>query len=245
MTWPRSVAALLATVLCTAVAWIAAGLPATAAAPCDPKITATTVPDVITYAAHSTKIAASVTAVDPCSDGPGGQAGIATVEMGLPDSEFFPVRQSSGTPARGTWTTHLEFFRADRTGRSGLHIRVTDREGHIASTVRPFHVRRNTLITRNATPEPVRKGSAITVRGTLRRLTPTGRYAAFRASPVDILFRAAGTSAPVTMRTSTTSRFGSFATRFPATRDGTWYVRFRGTANYAAGTSVGDFVDVR
>lgn len=201
--------------------------------------------DVVTYATGPTVMAASVSASDACGDGTGGAAGIALVEMGLPDSEFFPVRRSSGTPTTGTWTSHLQFFRADLTGRTKLFLRVTDRDGRVASTVLSFHVRRNTLLTRNATPEPVAKGRDITVRGTLRRLTPTGRYVAYAGKPIDYLFRATGSSTAVRVGRSTTSRFGSFSASFPATQDGTWYARFPGTTNYAAGTSIGDFVNLR
>ncbi|MFI7087934.1 HtaA domain-containing protein [Streptomyces anulatus] len=95
----------------------------------------------------------------------------------------------------------------------------------------------------NASPEPVRKGRTITVKGTLRSLDGTWKNASGQS--VIILFKADGSSKwskPATVRTNGK---GVFSKGFTAKKDGTWKAQFKATSSRLGTIGSGDRVDVR
>ncbi|TDD89592.1 hypothetical protein E1293_04335 [Actinomadura darangshiensis] len=95
----------------------------------------------------------------------------------------------------------------------------------------------------NASPEPVKKGGTITVKGQLYR---------FRAeagpgphAPVFVYFKKAGTTTYKQVATATTDSNGWFKKTFKASGDGTWMAVYTETTGYLKSTSQGDYVDVR
>ncbi|MFJ9112377.1 HtaA domain-containing protein [Streptomyces sp. NPDC102283] len=95
----------------------------------------------------------------------------------------------------------------------------------------------------NASPEPVRKGRTITVKGTLRSLDGTWKNTSGQS--VIILFRADGSSKWSKLATVRTNSKGVFSKGFTAKKDGTWKAQFKATSSRLGTTGSGDRVDVR
>ncbi|MEU6955672.1 HtaA domain-containing protein [Streptomyces sp. NPDC045714] len=95
----------------------------------------------------------------------------------------------------------------------------------------------------NASPEPVRKGHTITVKGTLRSLDGTWKNASGQS--VIILFKADGSSKWSKLATVRTNGKGVFSKGFTAKKDGTWKAQFTATSSRLGTTGAGDRVDVR
>ncbi|MER7853806.1 HtaA domain-containing protein [Streptomyces bacillaris] len=95
----------------------------------------------------------------------------------------------------------------------------------------------------DASPEPVRKGRTITVKGTLRTLD--GSWKNTSGHSVDILFQAKGSTKWSRLATVRTNGKGVFTKGFTAKQDGTWKARFKATSARLGTTSGGDYVDVR
>ncbi|MFE2291308.1 HtaA domain-containing protein [Streptomyces sp. NPDC059452] len=95
----------------------------------------------------------------------------------------------------------------------------------------------------NASPEPVRKGRTITVKGTLNSLD--GKWKKTSGQSVNILFQAKGSKKWTKLATVRTNSKGVFTKGFTAKKDGTWKAQFKATSARLGSTSVGDYVDVR
>jgi hypothetical protein len=96
----------------------------------------------------------------------------------------------------------------------------------------------------NASPEPVRKGAAITVSGTLKRKSGSA-WKALPEQKVSIFFQARGSRKRVYAGYDATDAKGRFTKRFTARQDGTWSAVFTGTTALRTSQSGGDHVDVR
>ncbi|WP_406158486.1 hypothetical protein [Streptomyces canus] len=107
-------------------------------------------------------------------------------------------------------------------------------------------IKKAATLTADATPEPVKKGRTITVRGKLARANwSTGKYAGYVSQPVKLQFRKKGSSTYTTLKTVKTNSTGVLKTTTKATVDGYYRYSFAGTATTTAATAPGDFVDVR
>jgi hypothetical protein len=96
----------------------------------------------------------------------------------------------------------------------------------------------------NASPEPVTKGKAITVKGRLDRLIGTWKPAAANAA-ITIYFKPTGATTWTGMASIKTNSTGWFSKTFTASKDGYWMAKYNGSSTYLAIQGPGDFVDVR
>jgi hypothetical protein len=96
----------------------------------------------------------------------------------------------------------------------------------------------------NASPEPVKKGATITVKGRLHR-DKNGVQGPGPHAPVYVYFKRAGTTTYTQVATATTDSNGWFKKTFKASVDGTWMAVYKETSGYLKSTSQGDFVDVK
>jgi hypothetical protein len=116
-------------------------------------------------------------------------------------------------------------------------------------------VRRVRALTRiigaNATPEPVRKGATLTVKGVLQEAKPASAvgwtsWKAYGGKWVQILFRPKGENTWYLMGRVGTGRNGSFAKGIKAPVDGTWVpVHLEPDSRHFVGSGAEDYVDVR
>ncbi|WUD74722.1 calcium-binding protein [Streptomyces sp. NBC_00510] len=123
-------------------------------------------------------------------------------------------------------------------GKDGDYV-----EKEIAGTAK---IKRNTVVTVNATPEPVKKGKTITVTGKLTRANwETHKYAGYTGQSVQLQFRKKGTTAYKTVKTVKSSSTGALKTTVKASVDGYWRYNFVTTSLSGASVSTADFVDVK
>ncbi|OKH95855.1 DUF5707 domain-containing protein [Streptomyces uncialis] len=107
-------------------------------------------------------------------------------------------------------------------------------------------VKRAAKLTADATPEPVRRGDALTVSGSLTRADwNTHKYNGVASSAVKLQFKKKGTSTWRTVKTVKADSRGKVRTTTKPTADGDFRLSYPGTATTAGVTSKADFVDVR
>ncbi|MDX3455497.1 hypothetical protein PV396_26775 [Streptomyces sp. ME02-8801-2C] len=127
-------------------------------------------------------------------------------------------------------------------------VAVTDQggfksQGGLGLAQIKFHSK---LSTTDATPEPVKKGATITVKGTLTRANwKTRKYEGYVNAPVALQFQKKGTSAFVTVKTVKAGAAGVLKTTVKATVDGTYRYAFTGSTTTAPVAAAGDYVDVK
>ncbi|MEV5573520.1 hypothetical protein AB0L06_26045 [Spirillospora sp. NPDC052269] len=95
----------------------------------------------------------------------------------------------------------------------------------------------------NASPEPVKKGRTLTVKGRFTRQIGTWRPGV--GALLTIYFKPSGSSRWKAMGTTRTYRDGWFSKNFKASADGTWAAAYAGSPAYLGVWSAGDYVDVR
>ncbi|MWA01510.1 hypothetical protein F8568_014200 [Actinomadura sp. LD22] len=95
----------------------------------------------------------------------------------------------------------------------------------------------------NASPEPVKKGKTITVKGQLFRYMD--KQMPGPNAPVSLYFQAKGSSKWTQVATVKTASNGWFSKTFKASQDGTWRASYNGSAAYLASNKPTDYVDVQ
>ncbi|MEU9737273.1 calcium-binding protein [Streptomyces sp. NPDC048002] len=122
-----------------------------------------------------------------------------------------------------------------------------DSDAVFLDTAATFTVQRETLVTADATPEPVKRGRLLTVTGEVRHAGwATGVHGPAAAGlPVELQFRKAGCTAYTTLRTVRTAADGTVSTTVRAYTDGSYRWAYAGSSGTAAAVSADDYVDVR
>ncbi|MFB7504315.1 hypothetical protein [Streptomyces broussonetiae] len=107
-------------------------------------------------------------------------------------------------------------------------------------------VQRNSTLTVDAAPEPVKKGATVTVTGKLSRANwEDHHYHGYTGQSVLLQFRKQGSSTYTTLKTVKTDSTGNIRTTTKATVDGYYRYSFAGTSTTTAVNATGDFVDVK
>ncbi|MEU0180002.1 calcium-binding protein [Streptomyces sp. NPDC006207] len=107
-------------------------------------------------------------------------------------------------------------------------------------------VLRGSHLTVNATPEPVKKGKAITVTGTLTRANwDTLKYGGYASQSVQLQFRKKGSTTYTTVKTVKSGSTGALKTTVKASVDGYWRYAFGTNATTGGTAATADYVDVR
>ena len=105
--------------------------------------------------------------------------------------------------------------------------------------------RRTTWDKFNASPEPVRKGAAITVQGRLRIADwSNDRYIGYTSRTVAVEFRTK-TGKYSVVKYAKTGSGGYLKTTVKASKDGYWRLRYGGNTIASSALVAGDFVDVK
>ncbi|MDT0463609.1 hypothetical protein [Streptomyces gibsoniae] len=107
-------------------------------------------------------------------------------------------------------------------------------------------IQRNSALTADASPEPVKKGATLTVKGKLTRADwQANKYVGFSGQSVKLQFRKKGSNTYTTLKTIKTDSAGNLKTTVKASVDGYYRYSFAGTSTTPAVNATGDFVDVR
>jgi hypothetical protein len=141
-----------------------------------------------------------------------------------------------------------ELFNSDagtwKVGALALNYTTEDStvQGDLGTTL----VQRNSKLTVNASPEPVKKGKTITVTGKLSRANwETNKYAGYASQSVKLQFRKKSSSTYTTVKTIKSNSTGNLSTTVKASVDGYFRYSFAGTTTTPAVSATGDFVDVK
>lgn len=114
-------------------------------------------------------------------------------------------------------------------------------DGHTA-----FFMQRYSKLTANASPEPVAKGSTVTVTGKLTRANwDTHDYRGYTNQRGHLQFRRPGTDYYESLGYTTTNSSGALSATVTASADRYWRYHFTGTMTTNAVKAAGDYVDVR
>lgn len=131
---------------------------------------------------------------------------------------------------------------------------LDDSDGHISfefgydmwANTATATIQRAAKLTVNATPEPVKKGGTLTVKGKLTRANwEDSVYSGYKGQKVTLQFKAKGASSYTTVKTITSGTGGALSTTVKASKDGYYRFAFAGTATTAAKTAAADYVDVK
>ncbi|MFI0410391.1 hypothetical protein [Actinomadura sp. 3N508] len=95
----------------------------------------------------------------------------------------------------------------------------------------------------NASPEPVKKGGTITVKGLLYRFRDVAGPGP--NAPVYVYFKRSGSTTWTQMAATTTDSSGWFRKTFKASADGYWMASYKGSSSYYPSDTPADYVDVR
>jgi hypothetical protein len=107
-------------------------------------------------------------------------------------------------------------------------------------------LQRYSKLTVNASPEPVKKGRTITVKGALTRANwETGAYAGYTNQNVTLQFKKKGTSTYSNVKTIKSGSAGALKTTVTAKYDGYYRFVFAGTSTTPAVKAAGDYIDVQ
>jgi hypothetical protein len=129
-----------------------------------------------------------------------------------------------------------------------VHAQATGKDGDIyGDYYGTVKMKRATKLDVDASPEPVKKGRTLTVKGKLTRASWSGtnKYTPYGKRDVKLQFRKKGSSTYSTVKTVKSSSTGALKTNVTASADGYWRWSFAGTSTTAAKNTAGGFVDVR
>jgi hypothetical protein len=163
-------------------------------------------------------------------------------------SPSFPMEAVAGDQDLTTYGSGLDLHPADwASSEAGTwKAKVTVRwSGAPVTATASVKVVREAKLTADASPEPVKKGKTITVKGKLTRADwQTAKYAGYTKQKVQLQFRPTnGAYAAVKAVTSGTG--GALTTSVTATRDGCYRFAFAGSSTTSKVTGAQDCIDVR
>ncbi|WP_433243324.1 hypothetical protein [Actinomadura nitritigenes] len=151
---------------------------------------------------------------------------------------------SKGTTAAGGFDLFTADERTERDGYWRVRYPGDALYKPLVTTPTFIDVRYGTSIAGfNASPEPVKKGKTLTVKGQLFR--QMDKKLPGPNAPVSIYFQAKGSSKWTQVAVVKTASNGWFSKTFKATQDGTWRASYNGSAAYLASNKPTDYVDVQ
>ncbi|MFI8522152.1 hypothetical protein ACIGEZ_30695 [Streptomyces sp. NPDC085481] len=126
-----------------------------------------------------------------------------------------------------------------------FRLRHLTSDQYAESVGKPFYIVRTEtrILNVNAAPEPVRKGSTVTVTGTLQH--NAGGWKPLAYKQVQLVFRAKGTSKWITVAKGNTASNGNVALKHKATGDGVYNLVYVADGTHFQASGVADYVDVR
>lgn len=138
-------------------------------------------------------------------------------------------------------------------GASYVDVEVSDPNYNTTTKRFPFRLLRATYVSGfNVTPEPVKKGKYVTVKGTLKRAdwdkSAYVKYGA-KSQKVQIQFKAKGATSFRTVKTVTLGKKSEVKSKIKVAgslaQDGTYRLAYAGNGVSGPSVSVGDYVDVK
>ncbi|WP_282794425.1 calcium-binding protein [Streptomyces sp. CC224B] len=137
----------------------------------------------------------------------------------------------------------------DNTPAGGWYVNAllqSDTDSVYAEKTGAFKVQRESKLTVNASPEPIKKGKTLTVTGALTRANwETHKFSGYTKQSVTLEYKKKGASAYSAVKTVKSDTKGNLKTTVKATADGSYRWSFAGNSTTPAVKAAGDAVDVR
>ncbi|GGT24943.1 hypothetical protein GCM10010254_51750 [Streptomyces chromofuscus] len=132
------------------------------------------------------------------------------------------------------------------TWHVAVGVQANDGEFFYTDFYNTHKVQRFSVLTVNASPEPVVKGGTLTVSGKLTRADWAARkYVGFSGQKVALQFRKAGPTSYANVKGITSATGGALKTTNRAYYDGYWRFNYAGIPSTGAAVAAGDYVDVK
>ncbi|MEV0438802.1 calcium-binding protein [Streptomyces spectabilis] len=172
-------------------------------------------------------------------------------DSNLAQPQTTPKCTTEGTKATctGTFTIDpdVDFYDNKPAGTWYVNpLLVSDTDSIYAEKAGKFNLQRESKLTVNASPEPIKKGKTLTVTGALTRANwETHKYSGYTGQSVTLEYKKKGASAYTAVKTVKTDNKGNLKTTVKASADGYYRYSFAGTSTAGAVKAAGDYVDVR
>ncbi|WP_018548323.1 hypothetical protein [Streptomyces sp. LaPpAH-108] len=141
----------------------------------------------------------------------------------------------------GSWKGAALALNIDESDPENGDVAMADKGG-----LGKISVLRNSRLTTNASPEPVKKGKTLTVTGALTRANwEDNKYHGYTKQSVQLQYKKKGAAGYTTLKTVTSDSKGNLKTTVKASADGYFRYNFAGTSTTPAIASTSDFVDVK
>ncbi|MDO0911895.1 hypothetical protein QQM39_13875 [Streptomyces sp. DT2A-34] len=148
-----------------------------------------------------------------------------------------------------TWIPHYSDADSNKTAgewQVNATVNANDGDYWISDRIALYKVKRASRLTTDATPEPVAKGTTLTVNGKLTRANWENlEYHGYTQQAVKLQFRPAGGAHYSTVKTVQTGTHGKLSTKVTVTSAGSWRWYFPGTTTTARVVSAGDAVTLK
>ncbi|WP_030562090.1 hypothetical protein [Streptomyces aureocirculatus] len=159
-----------------------------------------------------------------------------------------PAGTTSTCTAKFTLDPDTDFYDNSPAGTWYVDALVTanDDDTKWAEKSGKFKVQRQSKLTVNASPEPIKKGKTLTVTGALTRANwETHKYAGYTSQSVKLEFKKKGAPSYAAVKTVKSDNKGNLKTTVKASTDGTYRWAFAENSTTSGVNATGDFVDVR
>jgi 5-hydroxyisourate hydrolase-like protein (transthyretin family) len=205
---------------------------------------------------------------------PARKGGTLTVtgQLTRPDWQSFDASNNPVPAGYAGQSVRLQFKKTGGTSYSTVKTVTTDADGKLRTTVTAtasgswrwafsqnstssaavsvgdaVTLLKVSKLTADATPEPVAKGSKLTVKGRLTRATTDAAttFVGYGGQPVKLQFRKAGSSTYTTLKTVTTDSAGYLKTTATANAAGYWRWSYAGSSTVASVNAAGDYAALK
>ncbi|WP_125206541.1 MULTISPECIES: hypothetical protein [Isoptericola] len=169
----------------------------------------------------------------------------AAASGAVTSSRWYDWEQFGRYKAVATVDRDFEVFGVDEDGWDWEHYCQLP-DAHYSDT---FYFKRATYLGVNVSPEPVRQGRYVTVKGTLKFWNPAYHYGDGATRPLEgkkvkIYFDPAGSRGAVYKGTATVTSKGAFSKKFKQSKSGKWIVKYTGTSTLTSDRAA-DIVKVK
>jgi hypothetical protein len=158
---------------------------------------------------------------------------VTVVGSDIPEGDHEPLNVLSSNRQAGSWAVTVGAVAGDESR-------------YWNETYTTHKVLRKSVLTVNASPEPIRKGRTLTVTGRLTRADWEKKtYVALANQYVKLQYKRSGATGWTTLKTIKSSSTGALKTTTTATYDGSYRYVYAGATTTSAVTSREDAVDVQ
>ncbi|MFD7894046.1 DUF5707 domain-containing protein [Streptomyces sp. NPDC059743] len=177
--------------------------------------------------------------------------------LSSPSSRYFVpnddiVCKASGTTSTCTHTTTIDAGWLVNTDAktwnvaAGAYGNGGEDDLTVVEKFNTVKLQRQSKLTVNATPEPVKKGGTITITGSLTRADwDKNKYVGFGTQSVVLQFRKKSSTAYTNVKGVKSSSTGALKTTVKASEDGYYRWNYLGIASTAPVAVAGDYIDVK